>query len=254
MRALKLAGALLVGAVASAAAQSPQPASRGSGIAGVVTDSEERRLVGATIVVEADTASAISDRRGEFRVRGLPSGARRFMVRRVGYQPVVFEVELPANAVVTVHVRLQQNAVSIGTLEIEGERHSLPLFREGFYDRAARHPHGWFFPPEEIVRRRVTTVTSLLSEVPGVTIHRRNGESFAAGRATGSGPCPFNLWIDGALAGRGANDLELLAPGVIVRAVEVYASSATVPARFVRNDSHCGALVIWTKGVVREFF
>ena len=150
------------------------------------------------------------------------------------------------------HVRLEQNAVSIGTLIIAGERHSLPLFREGFYDRAARHPHGWFFPPEEVVRRRLTTVTSLLSEVPGVTIDRRNGESFAAGRSVATGPCPFDVWLDGTRVGRGVNDLEVLAPGAIVRALEVYPSASTVPARFVRGNSLCGALVIGRKGYVQE--
>ena len=246
---------LALAAVAAPLAARAQSASGArSGLAGVVTDFADQRLVGASIVVESDTASAISDRRGEFRVRGLRTGPRRFFVRRVGYQPILFEVDLPPDAVVTVHVRLEPNAVSIGTLVIEGQHHSLPLFREGFYDRAARHPHGWFFPPEEVVRRRLTTVTSLLSEVPGVTINRRNGESFAAGRSVGTGPCPFDIWLDGARVQKGVNDLELLAPGPLVRAVEVYPSAATVPARFVRSNSLCGALVIWTKGVVLESF
>ena len=249
---LVIIAAPLAGPPCAAGAQST-PA-RGSGLAGVVTDFEDRRLVGASLVVEGDSAAAISDQRGEFRLRGLPTGPRRFLVRRVGYQPVVFEVQLPPAAVVTVHVRLQANAVSIGTLEIEGSRHSLPLFREGFYERAGRNATGWFFPPEEIVRRRITTVTALLNEIPGVTIERRNGEAYVAGRATGTGPCPFNLWIDGTPAAKGPNDVELLAPGVIIRAVEVYPSASNVPARFVRGDSHCGALVIWTKGVVREMF
>lgn len=251
--AAPLLALVLAVALAPRAARA-QAAAGTSGLAGVVTDFAERRLVGASVVVESDSASAISDRRGEFRVRGLPAGPRRFYVRRVGYQPVLFELDLPPAAIVTVHVRLQGNAVSIGTMVIEGQRHSLPLFREGFYDRAARHPQGWFFPPEEIVRRRVTTVTSLLSEVPGVTIHRRNGESFAAGRAIATGPCPFDIWLDGTRVQKGVNDLELLAPGPIIRAVEVYPSAATVPARFVRSNSLCGALVIWTKGVVREMF
>ena len=254
MRAVLFLLLALVAGVAPAAARAQAARGGTAGLAGVVTDFADRRLVGASVVVESDTATAISDRHGEFRVRGLAAGPRRFFVRRVGYQPVLFEVDLPAAAVVTVHVRLEQNAVSIGTLVIEGERHSLPLFREGFYDRAARHPHGWFFPPEEIVRRRLTTVTSLLSEVPGVTINRRNGESFAAGRSVGTGPCPFDIWLDGARVQKGINDLELLAPGPLIRAVEVYPSAATVPARFVRNNTLCGALVIWTKGVVREMF
>lgn len=244
---------LLAAALAPVAAGAQRPAGS-AGLAGVVTDFDERRLVGASVVAESDTATAISDRRGEFRVRGLPAGPRRFLVRRVGYQPVLFEVALPADAVVTVHVRLQRNAVSLGTMVIEGERHSLPLFREGFYDRAARNATGWFFPPEEIMRRRITTVTALLNEIPGVTIQRGNGTAFVAGRGTGTGPCPFNVWIDGAAAAKGANDVELLAPGAIVRAVEVYPSAANVPARWVRGNTHCGALVIWTKGVVRELF
>lgn len=253
MRAATLLLALAA-AAAPLAARAQAASAGGSGLAGVVTDFEDQRLVGASIIVESDTVTAISDRRGEFRLRGLSAGPRRFFVRRVGYQPVLFEVSVPPDAVVTVHVRLERNAVAIGTMVIEGQRHSLPLFREGFYDRAARHPQGWFFPPEEIVRRRITTVTSLLSEVPGVTINRRNGESFAAGRAVAMGPCPFDIWLDGMRVQKGANDLEVLAPGPIIRAVEVYPSAATVPARFVRSNSLCGALVIWTKGVVREMF
>lgn len=245
--ALVLGVAPVIGAQAS-------PTVRGSGVAGVVTDFDDQRLVGASVVVESDTAAAISDRRGEFRVRGLPAGSRRFIVRRVGYQPVLFEVQVPPAAVVTVHVRLQRNAVSIGTMLIEGERHSLPLFREGFYERAGRHAGAWFFPPEEIVRRRITTVAALLNEVPGVRLDRSANSVIAYGRSVGTSPCPYNVWVDGALAGAGAANLDDLAPGAIVRAVEVYPSTATVPARFVRNNNLCGALVIWTKGVVREMF
>ena len=250
-----LAVALVLGAAAAppAAAQEAATARR-AGLAGVITDFWDRRLVGATIVVESDSGGTISDRRGEFRLRTLPAGRRRFLVRRVGYEPALFELDLRRDSIVSVHVRLRESLVSLGTVVVEGTSHSLPLFREGFYERAARQASGWFFPPEEIMRRRITTVAALLNEVPGVMLERRNASVVAFSRAVGKAPCPYNVWIDGALAGAAAANLDELAPGPIVRAVEIYPTAASTPARFVRNNNLCGTLVVWTKGVVRELF
>jgi hypothetical protein len=184
-------------------------------------------------------------------VRGLPAGPRRFVIRRVGYTPAAFEIDLPPDATVHLQVTMQPSVVMLGAIVVEGESRPLGLFRNGFYERAARQPQGYFYPPEEMDRRQLSTLASLLGEIPGLQVERRDGEVYALGRSVGTGPCEMNLWVDGALARVGRAPLDQLAPAYLVRAVEVYPSAATVPAPYVRQNNICGAIVVWTRGVTR---
>jgi hypothetical protein len=155
---------------------------------------------------------------------------------------------------VHVNVKLAVKVVQLGTMIIEGQAHSLGLWRAGFYDRATRQATGYFYPPDEILRRNLSSVATLLAEIPGLLIERQGNARVALGRAVGTGPCPLNLWVDGALAAAGIADLDQLAPAPIIRAVEVYPSGSQVPGRYDRPGNRCGAIVVWTKGVVREMF
>jgi len=217
-------------------------------IDGTVTNAEGRALAGAVVTVEGLAASDLTTSRGVFAVRGLPAGQQRFLVRRVGYLPAAFEIDLPAHATVHLQVTMQPSIVMLGAIVVEGESRPLGLFRNGFYERAARQPQGYFYPPEEMDRRNLSTLASLLGEIPGLQVERRNGEAFALGRSVGTGPCAMNLWVDGALARAASAPLDQLAPAHLVRAVEVYPAASTVPAKYVRSNNVCGAIVVWTRG------
>jgi hypothetical protein len=223
-----------------------------AGIAGQVTDATGKPLAGAVVAPVGLVAGDLSTPRGQFAVRGLPHGLRTFTVRRVGYLPAVFDIELPPNATVHLQVTLQPSMVMLGAIVVDGESRPLNLFKNGFYDRAARQPLGYFYPPEEMDRRNLTTLASLLTEIPGLHIERRNNnDAIALGRNVGAGPCELNLWVDGALARVGSAPLDQLAPAHLVRAVEVYPSAASVPLSYVRANNLCGAIVVWTRGVAR---
>jgi len=219
-------------------------------IDGTVTDAAGRALAGAVVTADGLAASDLTTSRGVFAVRGLPTGPRRFLVRRVGFQPAAFELDLPEQATVHLQVTLRPSVVMLGAIVVEGESRSLGLFRSGFYERAVRQPQGYFYPPEEMERRQLSTLATLLTEVPGLLIERRNGEAIALGRAIGTARCELNLWVDGALARAATAPLDQLAPAHLVRAVEVYPSASTVPEKYVRQNNRCGAVVIWTRGVV----
>ena len=256
---------LLVGLAAAAGAQAPDSTRaapllamadtttpRGTaGIAGQVTDATGKPLAGAVVTPTGLIAGDLSTARGQFAVRGLPHGPHTFTVRRVGYLPAVFDIELPPNATVHLQVTLQPSVVMLGAIVVDGESRPLNLFKNGFYDRAARQPLGYFYPPEEMDRRNLTTLASLLTEIPGLHIDRRNNEAIALGRSVGAGPCELNLWVDGALARVGSAPLDQLAPAHLVRAVEVYPSASSVPPTYTRANNLCGAIVVWTRGVAR---
>jgi hypothetical protein len=117
----------------------------------------------------------------------------------------------------------------------------------------------------------------LASNVPGLTIHRGSGmKSWAAsGRATSGGKCAFcqpsranldradraagapaacymDIYLDGALVFNSAAtqvplfNLNSLHPNEI-DAVEVYTSTAQIPAQYNRTAGGCGVMLIWTR-------
>lgn len=267
-RAARSAAACLAAAAALAAAPrlgaqgagspdqraSPADSVIASALAGVITDAAGRALAGAVVTTAGLPAYELSATNGSFALRGLPPGPREFVIQRVGFTPAVFELDVPPQATVNVRVTMQPAVVQLGTVVVDGEPRSLGLFRSGFYDRAARHVQGYFYPPDEILRRRLTTLGTLLGEVPGLQLDRRGNDVVAYGRDVGARACPLNVWVDGMLAAHGPTALDVLAPAQLVRAVEVYPQASGVPSRYVRQGNTCGALLVWTAGVAKDRF
>jgi len=222
-----------------------------SSVDGVVTDASDRPLVGAVIRAADRPGYALSSDHGKFMLGGLLPGRRLFEVRRVGYVAAVFELDVPPATVVHIRARLQPAIVTLSTIVVDGKSRPLGLWRAGFYDRAVKQVTGYFYPPEEILRRKLTTVSNLLAEIPSLSIESRDGQVIPYGRRTGAEPCRLNVWVDDMLSAAGDDGLDVLAPGWIVRAVEVYPTAAVVPGRYVRQNNLCGAILIWTKGIVK---
>ncbi|HEU4630785.1 MAG TPA: carboxypeptidase-like regulatory domain-containing protein [Gemmatimonadaceae bacterium] len=261
-RAQRALGALALsgGLPLATAAQPPAPrapADSGSQVTvlasaldGLVTDATNRPLLGAVVVATDHPGYVLSTEKGTFHLGGLPPGRRQFEVRRVGYLPAVFELDVPPATVVHIHARLEPSPITLRTMLIEGRSRPLGLWHAGFYDRAASEAMGYFYPPEEIVRRNLTSMTDLLAEIPSLVIESRNGHVIPYGRGTGTGRCKLNVWVDNMLTAAADDGLDAIAPGWIVRAVEIYPTVTATPKRYVRPNNLCGAILIWTKGIV----
>lgn len=65
-------------------------------VAGHVVDSARGPVAGARIIVDSHARTAQSDLDGSFEVRGLPAGAHRLTVTRIGYYPTTLDLNIRA--------------------------------------------------------------------------------------------------------------------------------------------------------------
>jgi hypothetical protein len=190
-----------------------------------------------------------ADDDGRFRLDPLPLEKTRFAVRRMGFNPVYFDIDVPVAATVEVQVRMRQNARVLPTVEISTDV-SEPLRRQGFYDRMAAG-HGLFVTPEMIAAIRPIRATDALMNIPSVVVHRRGSRT----RITSSNVhCEYGLVVDRIRVGQPGSRVRTTSPddavsGTDLYAIEVYPRNRGLPAQFLgmTQEDGCGTIVIWTK-------
>lgn len=212
-----------------------------STLSGTITDSSGRPVGFATVASDSgQTTIALQD--GSFRLGKIIPGASGFLVRRIGYQPLAFEIEMPAASTVSVHLKLLPVVQDLKAVIIEGKRVSPALARTGFYERQRQGLHGIFFDEEYIKRRNVIQTTDLFQGQPSVYVSRAGAFRKMWGRGL---RCPMDVFVDGVALGDGF-DLERNMPPEWIKAIEIYPAANGVPPQFQRNIG-CGAIVVWTK-------
>lgn len=219
----------------------------------------------ATVLIvnldESIRTGAVTDREGYFSFRTTP-GDFHLRVERVGYastgstqltlvrtDTVNFEVRLPLRP----HLAEELTVTAVGGRQLDPS---------GFFARRGELT-GRFLGPYEVERRRPVSPADLLSEIPGYNVLPTRGGSRVL--MTGRGRhCIPTVYVDGTLAHRGSQStflaerevddgifLESLVNANAIRALEVYQSGATAPARFrpvgPLGGSDCGVLVFWTR-------
>ena len=212
-----------------------------STLAGTITDSAGRPIGFASIIPDSGQGVlALAD--GSFRVTRVAPGSMGFLVRRIGYQPLAFEIEMPAAATVSVHLKLLPVVQDLKTVVVEGKRVSPALARTGFYDRQRQALHGIFFDEEYIKKRNVVQTTDLFQGQLSVYVSRAGAFRKMWGRGL---RCPMDVFVDGVALGDGF-DLERNMPPEWIKAIEIYPSANGIPPQFQRSIG-CGAIVVWTK-------
>jgi hypothetical protein len=113
---------------------------------------------------------------------------------------------------------------------------------------------GRFLDSAEFAKAAGTRTSDKLAKLPGLMVVRGRGlaayvtssRSLAGSRR---GTCTANVWLDYINLGTGFNVIELV-PSIIA-AIEWYAGTSSVPARFAvpakPNAPYCGTLVIWLR-------
>jgi len=210
----------------------------------------EVRIVGTNVLTRADG-------RGNFHITGIPTAAKEFSVRALGYVRLTQSEEFAAGASLHRDIYLMRIPRVLTQMTVQGRSLRVPRSFEQIYERGARG-FGAFITREQIDSMNPFDLKTMFATVAGVYTDSR-GVYFQ--RCSGSER--GELWVDGQRVTRfrrqrppGAvgidpdpyffNEfLEQVKPSS-VQAIEVYPSHAIIPGEFL-DAQPCAVIAIWTK-------
>jgi hypothetical protein len=239
---------------------STRASARGSAtLRGVVRGSDGAGLRGADVGIANTDRLVHTDSAGAFRLDGIPAGTRTIEVKSIGFLPETFSLDFATNGSRDTTVSMSKRAQNLKAVTVEGEKdqNSLAL-QGGFYERRA-HGLGTFVTDSAIALHNHSDLTAVLSEIQGIHIEygvKRLPMPYLHG--TKDGLCVPNVYLDGAPfwldgstrmpGGHPYSDLTDIVRPELIKAIEVYTTSGTIPAQFdLTSSTGCGSIVIWTR-------
>lgn len=245
-----------------AAGLSPVRAQTGPYLVGsVLADSFQTAIPGATVALPGLTVSVRTDSLGRFKFPARLS-TRLLIVRvvAIGYVPIDEVVELPEGDTVSVEFVMSRTAQLVSTVRVIATPIDRTL-RE--FERRRREGFGTFFNDSTIRRlARSGRIGNLIRTAPGLTLATPGRgtvgtEQYVVGgrgsdlTQSGPRPCYSGVVLDGVWVYSGQRGEPLFninsVAAEMVKAVEVYRSSAQIPVEFNRLGNYCGLVVIWLK-------
>jgi hypothetical protein len=217
-------------------AQGPAPRS----VKGTVTDKSGIPIPSAEVIAARQGRDARQVRTGEdgrFEFPALEAGATSITARRLGYKSVTLDVYVGA-PIPSVEFVLDLLAGDVAPVIVTSSGGRL----SEFYGHKAATGFGRFFEQADIEKRRGGHVSELFRSVPGVTIIAMNG----IGNAVRVRGCQPTLWVDGIRVP--GTEVDEVANPTDIAAIEVYTSTAGIPAEYRDRDTRaCGVIVLWSK-------
>jgi len=110
-----------------------------------------------------------------------------------------------------------------------------------FDARARNTPTGHFLDEETIASMHLSLASDALRRVPGISVLPSRG----IGNVVRIRGCAPLIWVGGQRA-RGA-ELDEVVRGADVAAMEIYSSSAGVPAEYADRTATCGTILVWLR-------
>jgi hypothetical protein len=264
--------------VAGALAANPVNAhpERAVAIMGAVVSAESAEpLEGVTVELLPPGLVQQTDAQGRFRFAELEPGRYEVRIRRVGFRPLGFAIEVsdPDDDVDIGRIPLEASTPMLEGVVVEAGAVSARLASAGFYARRDVGA-GAFIERAEIEEWTPRVVSDALRHVPGVRVQpnpnygrslqpRRSALGYAVApgqgrdlrrllifspRAPGGQQCPPLFYVDGVFLGDGiAVDIDQQLDVAAVEAVEFYAGTARIPPRYNRPGAVCGVFLFWTR-------
>lgn len=242
--ATAVAATLAVAAVSTSAA-----AQRRSGsLVGWIRDSSGAPLSQALVAIVSQRAVVHTDSAGAFAIRNLDAGRVTVNVRRLGYEPASFDLEVHGDIPDSVSVTLSPNAYVLEAMRVDAAAARKYAALEEFYQRRAKGTGGVFFTREDIESRNSSHLSDMVREVPGVRFVRLAGGEMGM-RFTSSAnqrrDCVPQFWVDGQRVMNA--EIDDFPPGDI-EGLELYRGPSTTPMRFSQGAiTTCGTVVIWSR-------
>ena len=224
-------------------AQSRDLAPSGGIIGKVIDQQSQLPLAGATVSLLGTRLQAATDSGGRFIHAGLSAGTYLLEVRAIGYGATSWLLRLQDGEVVDYVFEVAPLGVDLDPVVVEA-RPALAERRLREFEERRKGGRGVFITEEQIQHRKASTMADLLRAVPGVRLNCRSGNCTAQMTRGARGICAADWVVDG-LPATMSSSPSLPVVGII--AVEIYRSPGEVPSEFLKSDSQCGVIAIWTK-------
>ena len=220
-------------------------------LVGTVRDSAGTPVQGVEVWLRGSALYTHTADNGGFRLPGAAPGVARVTVRRMGFEPTTFDLQLHAGQTDSLVISLTVMPTSLPGMSVEEERTTRSKrLLAGFWERRSRG-FGHYFTRGEIEARNPHQFTDIVRTTAGVSVVSINGrQSIRFSRSAGLRvDCPPQYWVDG-MSVQNATPDEF--PPQDVEALEIYAGEGTIPPQFAPRmltfgPKTCGAVVIWTR-------
>jgi hypothetical protein len=232
----------LVAAVASSGTtQIPQPT---AGIIGRIVDQQSQAPVGGARVALLGTPRRTgSDSAGRFTEAGLVAGTYLLEVRAIGYGVTSWVVRLGESEVLDQVFELTPLGFDLDPVTVEG-RPTFAQRRLQEFEQRRRSGRGVFITAAQIEASNASSIADVLRDIPGVLVVCRGGGCAVQMTRTARGTCRPDWIVDGFPATQSATPH---LPTVGITGVEIYRSASETPTEFLKADSECGVIILWTK-------
>ena len=141
---------------------------------------------GSRVEVVGTDVVALTNDKGEFTLRNLPSGSQMLLARHLGFGAETVPVDLSSREPKQVTIKLPKYVAVIEPVIVRA-RHIASLDKVGFTARQ-KSGAGYFLDPDQIQRMHPQRLTDILRNVPGLRIGYTNqGEVVSSTRGVGRG-------------------------------------------------------------------
>jgi hypothetical protein len=209
---------------------------------------------GSRVEVVGTDVVALTNEKGEFTLRNLPSGSHVLLARHLGFGAETVPVDLSARQPKQVTIKLPKFVAMIDPVVVTARR-SAGLEKVGFAQRK-KSGMGYYLDPEQIQRLHPNYLTDILRTVPGLRInYTPQGEIVSSSRGVSSltgGGCVQYYVDDMPWQSAMPGDINDFVNGSEVVGLEVYQGTGT-PAQYTRGmQGDCTTILVWTKFKIRD--
>lgn len=209
---------------------------------------------GSRVEVIGTDVVALTNEKGEFTIRNLPSGSHVLLARHIGFGAETVPVDLSSHDPQKVSIKLPKYVAIIDPVVVTAKRVAA-LDKVGFNQRM-KSGTGYYMGPDQIQSIHPTYLTDILRRVPSLRIQSTpTGDVVTSSRGvtslSGSQGCVQYYVDDMPWQSATPGDINDFVNANEVVGVEVYAGPGA-PAQYTRGMQDCTTVVLWTKFKIRD--
>ncbi|MGH7619504.1 MAG: carboxypeptidase-like regulatory domain-containing protein [Gemmatimonadaceae bacterium] len=247
IRVALLAAVLLVPARAFAQAPATSANYRAR-ILGVFDSQSGEPIEGAGVTDLFAKLTAATTKTGTVSLAFLPEGASMLRIQKIGFKPVTQVVEISPVDTIAITVLMEATAQILPTVVSKDSANVFVSPRMRDFEDRRKTGMGRFITEAELRKNDNRSLTNVVRQSgAAVSCTRRTPiQCFAVNPRSGGSGCSLDVYYDGVLVNDDNRDLETI-PTSQIGAVEIYASTATVPAMYNKTGKGCGVMLLWSR-------